>query len=90
MNPDGNEVVKEGECFPGENVIGRLNANLKDLFQNFPDFRKREEISEITQPETLNVMKWMKEENSFHLSATFFAGEIVTMYPLFAVPLHVE
>jgi len=90
MNPDGYEVSKEGECSPDENILGRLNANLVDLFNNFPDVRIKEEIySDERQPETLNVMKWI-ENADFIRSITFFAGDIVTVYPLFTVPLQVE
>jgi len=90
MNPDGYEVAKEGECSPEENILGRLNANSVDLFYNFPEARTQEEIySEERQPETLNVIKWI-DVPDFVLSMTFFAGNIVTVYPEFTVPAQVE
>jgi len=91
MNPDGFETTKEGECSPDANKLGRANANLKDLNRDFPDqFRDAaqtsfEKLLKNRQPETQNVMKWIKY-NDFVLSANLHALAVVASYPFDSVP----
>jgi len=80
MNPDGYEVAKEGECFPDENILGRLNANLKDLYTDFPHAFRQAEV-EYTEPESHNALEQWLQVHTFTLSLTFSAGDIVATYP---------
>jgi len=36
LNPDGYEVVRDGDCFPNPGQLGRRNYNRVDLNRNFP------------------------------------------------------
>ncbi|XP_048836679.1 carboxypeptidase D [Brienomyrus brachyistius] len=75
MNPDGYEVAKEGDV---KGYIGRNNTNNIDLNRNFPD--QFSSISEPRQPETIAVMKWLKNY-PFVLSANLHGGSLVVNYP---------
>uniref|UniRef100_T1J6F0 Peptidase M14 domain-containing protein n=1 Tax=Strigamia maritima TaxID=126957 RepID=T1J6F0_STRMM len=80
INPDGFEISKEGDC---EGLVGRENANKKDLNRDFPDQFKQQDYEMITkdrQPETLALMTWIMN-NSFVLSASFHGGSLVASYP---------
>ncbi|XP_071532744.1 carboxypeptidase D-like [Panulirus ornatus] len=76
MNPDGFEAAREGDV---SGVLGRTNANDIDLNRNFPDQFFRTQVEE-RQPETLAVMKWIKEY-PFVLSANLHGGSLVANYP---------
>ncbi|XP_065891304.1 carboxypeptidase D-like isoform X1 [Dysidea avara] len=75
MNPDGYAVAHEGDY---SGVKGRNNANKADLNRDFPDRLHRNQHSR--QPETLAVMKWVKEY-PFVLSANLHNGALVANYP---------
>ncbi|XP_042883422.1 carboxypeptidase D-like isoform X2 [Penaeus japonicus] len=77
MNPDGFEAGNEGD-FAG--VVGRANANNKDLNRNFPDQYFTNQQNMVQEPETLAVMKWLKEY-PFVLSANLHGGSLVANYP---------
>ncbi|KAM5289317.1 carboxypeptidase M isoform 3-T3 [Ctenodactylus gundi] len=75
MNPDGFEAVKKPDCFYSN---GRENYNGEDLNRNFPDAFEYNNASR--QPETLAVMKWIKNK-TFVLSANLHGGALVASYP---------
>ncbi|XP_007502945.1 carboxypeptidase M [Monodelphis domestica] len=75
MNPDGFESIEIRDCYSSD---GRFNENQFDLNRNFPD--AFENNSEVRQPETLAIMKWLKSE-SFVLSANLHGGALVASYP---------
>jgi len=75
MNPDGYSMAHEGDY---SSVIGRRNANGADLNRDFPDRFHRNQKSR--QPETLAVMKWLKEY-PFVLSANLHNAALVASYP---------
>ena len=75
MNPDGYGVAHERDY---HSVLGRSNANGVDLNRNFPDRLNRN--SQTRQPETLAIMKWLKEY-PFVLSANLHNGALVANYP---------
>ncbi|XP_047475155.1 carboxypeptidase D-like isoform X2 [Penaeus chinensis] len=77
MNPDGFEAGNEGD-FAG--VLGRTNANNRDLNRNFPDQYFTNQQNTVQEPETLAVMKWLKEY-PFVLSANLHGGSLVANYP---------
>jgi len=94
MNPDGYEVVNEGECSPDEENLGRLNTNLVDLNRDFKPYRTLGEESEANaastmQPEVRHVMQWI-HDGQFVLSLSLFGGDIVASYPRHGVPPEVE
>ncbi|XP_060595456.1 carboxypeptidase D-like isoform X2 [Ruditapes philippinarum] len=76
MNPDGFESAKEGEC---DGLLGRANANNKDLNRNFPDQFDRFSGHDI-QPETQALINWIEGTN-FILSANLHGGSVVASYP---------
>jgi len=75
MNPDGYNNAREGDR---SSILGRSNANGKDLNRDFPDRLNRNQ--KPRQPETLAVMKWIKEY-PFVLSANLHNGALVANYP---------
>ena len=75
MNPDGYNIAHVGDR---SSVLGRSNAQKVDLNRNFPDRLNRD--PQIRQPETLAVMKWLKEY-PFVLSANLHNGALVANYP---------
>ena len=75
MNPDGYSIAHVGDRM---SVLGRSNAHKVDLNRNFPDRLNRNPQSR--QPETLAVMKWIKEY-PFVLSANLHNGALVANYP---------
>ncbi|XP_065571003.1 carboxypeptidase D-like isoform X2 [Artemia franciscana] len=80
MNPDGYETSMLGDQ---QGVIGRANTNLVDLNRNFPDQYDGivpNNENKKQEPETLAVMKWIKEY-PFVLSANLHGGSIVANYP---------
>lgn len=77
MNPDGFEAGNEGD-FAG--VLGRANANNRDLNRNFPDQYFTNQQNVVQEPETLAVIKWLKEY-PFVLSANLHGGSLVANYP---------
>ncbi|XP_052273935.1 carboxypeptidase M-like isoform X3 [Dreissena polymorpha] len=76
MNPDGYSVAVEEQC--GE-VLGRPNANSKDLNRNFPDLIHDLAVKPV-QPETQHVIDWLDDYN-FVLSANLHGGVMVANYP---------
>ncbi|XP_037777657.1 carboxypeptidase D-like isoform X2 [Penaeus monodon] len=77
MNPDGFEAGNEGD-FAG--VVGRANANNRDLNRNFPDQYFTNQQNHVQEPETSAVMKWLKDY-PFVLSANLHGGSLVANYP---------
>ncbi|XP_013414480.1 carboxypeptidase D [Lingula anatina] len=77
MNPDGYAISKEGD---DSGVKGRANAHGVDLNRNFPDQYFNNAGNEKQEPETLAVMKWIKEY-PFVLSANLHGGSLVANYP---------
>ena len=78
MNPDGFEAASEGDK---SSVVGRPNANGKDLNRNFPDqFFNREGFNKVQEPETLAVIDWSRQY-PFVLSANLHGGSLVANYP---------
>ena len=75
MNPDGYGIAHERDY---HSVTGRSNANGEDLNRNFPDRLNRN--TKTRQPETMAVMKWLKEY-PFVLSANLHNGALVANYP---------
>ena len=75
MNPDGYAKAHEGDY---RSLLGRSNANGVDLNRNFPDRLNRN--ARLRQPETLAVLKWIKEY-PFVLSANLHNGALVANYP---------
>ncbi|CAL8120113.1 unnamed protein product [Orchesella dallaii] len=88
MNPDGYERSVEGD-----EDVGRENAHHVDLNRNFPDqfdqllseldeedSRKTSRENLDPEPETLAVMRWMKQY-PFVLSANLHGGSLVANYP---------
>ncbi|CAN7987323.1 unnamed protein product [Ixodes pacificus] len=80
MNPDGYEISKEGECW---GVHGRYNARGVDLNRNFPDHFETQ--TEIEQPETTAVRRWIRQI-PFVLSGNFHGGAEVASYPFDNLP----
>ncbi|XP_040070274.1 carboxypeptidase M-like [Ixodes scapularis] len=80
MNPDGFEISKEGDC---EGAHGRCNARGVDLNRNFPDYFETQ--TEIEQPETTAVRRWI-HEMPFVLSANLHGGAEVASYPFDNLP----
>jgi hypothetical protein len=94
IETDGFEAVVEGNCYPDPDAVGRTNANKKDLNRDFPDQfvtkeRSLDKLLVERQPETQNVMKWIKSSN-FILSANLHALKVVASYPYDSVPLEME
>ncbi|PAV83600.1 hypothetical protein WR25_14756 [Diploscapter pachys] len=77
MNPDGYEESREGDH---SSVIGRYNANGKDLNRNFPSRFPNYFPSGELQPETIAVMNWSRQV-SFVLSANLHGGTTLVNYP---------
>jgi len=80
MNPDGYEkAYNDG----GKDwLLGRSNANNKDLNRNFPDQYIKNKDNSEQEPETREVMDWIcNEENPFVLSANLHGGSLVANYP---------
>lgn len=77
FNPDGYEKSLLGDC---DSEYGRRNAHNVDLNRNFPDQYKVFDENEKQEPETLQMMKWLKSYH-FVLSATLHGGSLVANYP---------
>ena len=77
LNPDGHEKSHEGDR---QQLRGRTNANDIDLNRNFPDQFFVPKVKQELQPETLAMIKWIKE-SSFVLSANLHGGALVANYP---------
>ncbi len=77
MNPDGYEMSTVGD---EGSLIGRNNANNKDLNRNFPDQYGMNDLNKIQEPETQAVMNWSLT-NHFILSANLHGGALVANYP---------
>jgi len=78
MNPDGFEVGHEGDK---QSILGRANANGKDLNRNFPDqFFTKPRENGVAEPETKAVMAW-SNQFPFVLSANLHGGSLVANYP---------
>ena len=75
LNPDGYTRAKMGDY---SGVQGRRNAHYVDLNRNFPD--RFHNNPAIRAPETLAIMKWLKEY-PFVLSANLHNGALVANYP---------
>ncbi|KAM7289328.1 uncharacterized protein ISCGN_029458 [Ixodes scapularis] len=80
MNPDGYEISEEGDC---KSAHGRCNARGVDLNRNFPDYFETQ--TEIEQPETTAVRRWI-HEMPFVLSANLHGGAEVASYPFDNLP----
>jgi carboxypeptidase M len=79
MNPDGFEVSTSGQC---TGIVGRTNANLKDLNRNFPDLFECND--EPLEPESRAIVEWLNS-NNFILSASFHGGTVVVNYPFVSI-----
>lgn len=75
---------QEGRCETPPSLSGRGNSNRVDLNRDFPDQFHNETNSEAyllkRQPETLAMMKWIRNE-PFVLSANLHGGAVVASYP---------
>lgn len=78
MNPDGYEkaLEKDGKDW----LLGRNNADNKDLNRNFPDQFQDSDDNSKRECETADVMKWI-ESYPFVLSANMHGGSLVANYP---------
>lgn len=69
MNPDGFEAGS------------RFNANGEDLNRNFPDTFRTDEDFDGSEPETVAVQRWTRENGRFVVSANMHGGALVASYP---------
>lgn len=82
MNPDGFENGREGDR---QSLVGRPNANNKDLNRNFPDQFFTNEYNSVQEPETAAIMSW-SQQYPFVLSANLHGGSLVANYPFDDTP----
>ena len=77
MNPDGYQNAYDG-------LVGRTNANGKDLNRDFPDHFQRN-VKSFSEMETRAVRNWLREY-PFVLSANFHNGGLAAIYPYDSSP----
>ena len=63
-----------------QGLYGRANAHHVDLNRNFPDQFFTTRNNKVQEPETLAIMKWLKEY-PFVLSANLHGGSLVANFP---------
>lgn len=80
MNPDGYDRSEVACRYEVPSKRGRLNVHNVDLNRNFPDNMIKNIADAATQPETLAIMAWSKNE-PFVLSANLHGGALVASYP---------
>ena len=77
MSPSNILFTSKGDV---DGLVGRANANAKDLNRNFPDQFVTYELNVVQEAETLAIMDWSRS-TPFVLSANIHGGTIVANFP---------